>query len=191
MAELQKKVVQLDEENKRWMRLAGISEVTGLPNRVMLSRVLLPGAFRQALAQKTPIGCILLSPDGLREINGRFGRTKGDEVLKNFSNVLKELLRKGERLCHLDSVNFAVVVSQMSVRQLQKRAESIHKDLASRRFDLEGNALSFKINVGVATVEQPHGDSAKALQNGLLNRSIQALDVAKTQGNHIEVSPES
>ena len=191
MAELQQKVTKLDEENKRWMRLAGISEVTGLPNRVMFSRVLLPGAFKQALARKESIGCIFLSPDGLREVNGRFGRTKGDVVLKNFSNVLKELLRKGERLCHLDSVNFAVVVPRMSVRQLQKRAEIIHKDLTSRRFDLEGNALSFKINVGVAAVERPHGGSAKALQDGLLNRSIQALDIAKIQGNHIEVSPES
>ena len=64
MAELQQKVTKLDEENKRWMRLAGISEVTGLPNRVMFSRVLLPGAFKQALARKESIGCIFLSPDG-------------------------------------------------------------------------------------------------------------------------------
>ncbi len=188
LAALQQEIVQLGEENKRWMRLAGISDITGLPNRVMLARVLLPGAFKQAAAHKEPLGCILISPEGLREINGKYGRLNGDAILKKFSDCLKELIRKGERLCHLEGVNFAVVVPRALPHQLGKRAEVIHKELTSRRFDMEGGALSLEVSIGVAGMETPNSKSTKALQDSLYRRSVEALDVAKLQGNHIEVN---
>lgn len=187
--ELHQKIEQLDAENKRWMRLAGISDITGLPNRVMLSRILLPGALKQASARKEALGCILLSPQGLQEINGKYGRDAGDGIIRKFSDCLRALVRTGERLCHLDGVNFALLVPRMTTHQLEKRAESIHKDLTSRRFELGTSALSVKVSVGVANLPQPNGQSAKALQDDLYSRSIQALDRAKMQGNHIEISP--
>ena len=189
--ELQQKLDQLDEENKRWMRLAGISEVTGLPNRVMLSRVLLPGAFRQAIARKEAIGCILLSPEGLQEINGKYGRDRGDQVIRKFSECIQEQVRKGERLCHLEGVNFGLVVPRMTQHQLGRRAAALHKELTSRRFNLGPEALSIKVSVGVAAIEHPTDYNAKALQEALYSRSVQALDAAKLQGNHIQISTET
>lgn len=187
--ELHQKIEQLDAENKRWMRLAGISDITGLPNRVMLSRILLPGALKQASARKEALGCIVLSPQGLQEINSKYGRAAGDAIIRKFSDCLRALVRTGERLCHLDGVNFALLVPRMTTHQLEKRAEAIHKDLTSRRFELGASALSVKVSVGVANLLQPNGQSPKALQDDLYNRSIQALDRAKMQGNHIEAAP--
>lgn len=187
--ELEKRIEQLDAENKRWMKLAGFSEVTGLPNRIMLSRVFLPGALRQAAPKNEALGCIFIAPQGLEEINGKYGRQIGDDMLRKIADSLKELVRKGERLVHLDSVNFALVVHRMSNHQMGKRAEQIHKDLTSRRFELSGGgALSLKICMGVATLPQSSGKSAKALIDDLYNRTQKALDMAKIQGNHIQVA---
>ena len=80
MQALQQKIAQLDEDNKRWMRLAGMSELTGLPNRVMLSRVLLPGAVKKAASRRESLGCILISPEGLAEVNGKHGHEAGDLI---------------------------------------------------------------------------------------------------------------
>ena len=173
------------------MRLAGISAVTGLPNHVMLSRVLLPGAFRQASERKEPIGCILLAPKGLQEVNGKFGRAKGDAILKKFAACIQNLLRKGERLCHMDGVNFALLVPRMTAHQLERRAEAIHKDLCSRRFEVGTEALSLTVSIGVAALTQLNGNSNKMLVSDLLERSQNALDRAKIQGNCIEVAQET
>ncbi len=189
MKDLQQKIEQLDADNKRWMRLAGISEITGLPNRVMLSRVLLPGALKQALTRKEPFGCIFLSPLGLQDINSKYGRAQGDALIKKFADFLRNLVRTGERLCHLEGVSFALLVPRQTIHQLEKRAEAIHKDLTSRRFEMGAGALSLKVSIGVANLPPINGQSAKALQDDLYNRSLQALDKAKIQGDHIEVAP--
>jgi diguanylate cyclase (GGDEF)-like protein len=187
--ELEERIAQLDIENKRWMKLAGFSEITGLPNRVMLSRVFLPGAIRQAAPKNEPLGCIFLSPQGMEGINGKYGRTRGDDVLRKLAESLKELVRKGERLVHLDSVNFGLLVPRMTAHQLSKRAESIHKDLTSRRFDFgDGGALSVKISMGVATLPKASGKPAKTLLDDLYGRTQKALDEAKIEGNHIQIA---
>lgn len=182
---LQRKIEQLDQENRRWMRLAGMSELTGLPNRVMLNRVLLPGLFKTVAAKKQPLGCILVSPEGLTEINSKYGRESGDELIKDFTECLKALIRKSERLIHLESVNFALLSPNLAEHQLRKRADGLHKELTSRRFTLNGNALSIGVSIGFSTIQSYTG-TPKSLQEGLYKRSIQALDNAKTKGNQIE-----
>ena len=185
---LQDKIKQLGEENKRWMRLAGISEVTGLPNRVMVAKVLLPGALKEAAGRREPLGCILISPEGLAEINSKYGRAKGDILLNKFSECLKALLRRGERLSHLQGVDFALLVPTMPFHQLRRRAEALHKELTSRRFDLDGEVLSVRVSMGAAGFDAlSKGNSSQALQQALYSRSVQALDVAKVKGNCIEI----
>jgi diguanylate cyclase (GGDEF)-like protein len=185
---LKQKITQMDTENKRWMRLAGISEITGLPNKVMLSRVLLPGALKQAISHREPLGCILVSPEGMREINGKFGRSKGDILLKQISECLKGLLKRGERLANPDGANFLVIVPALNLRQLRKRAETLHKDLTSRRFDLDGAALSMEARAGVFGFESyDKGNNAKVLQEALYTGVVSALDTAKVSGTPVEV----
>ena len=182
---LEKKLAQLDEENRRWMRLAGMSKLTGLPNRVMLNRVLLPGLFKAVAAKKQPLGCILISPEGITGINGKYGRESGDILIKEFTEILKSLVRKGERLLHLESVNFALLSPNLAEHQLRKRADGIHKELTSRRYTLNGNALSIGVSIGFSAIQSYTG-TPKSLQEGLYKRSIQALDNAKNKGNQIE-----
>ena len=185
--ELHKKIAQLDEENKRWMRLAGISQLTGLPNHVMLSRVLLPGAVKQATSRRESLGCIMISPEGLPEINAKHGRDTGDFLIKKFCECLKVLVRKGERLSHTESVNFALIVPALQSHQLRKRAEALHKDLTSRRFDLSGATFSLRVSMGISRQEVAKGTAAKDLKDLLYIQALEALDRAKLQGNQIEV----
>jgi diguanylate cyclase (GGDEF)-like protein len=188
---LQDKISKMDEENKRWMRLAGISELTGLPNRVMVSRVLLPGAIKEAISRREPLGCILVSPEGMRDINGKHGREVGDLVLKKLSECLKGLLRRGERLAHLDGINFLVIVPTVPHHQLRKRAEALYKELTSRRFELGEAAISLNVCMGVAGLTGVgKKDPPKLLQETLYARAFKALDTAKVKGNQIEVNDE-
>ena len=149
--------------------------------------VLLPGALKQALAKQEPLGCILISPNGLSEINGKHGRPKGDLLIKKYSECLKGLLKHGERLSHLEGVIFALLVPTMPLHQLRKRAKILHKDLTSRRFDLNGEVFSLKVTIGVAGLDNLKGNSAKALQEALYTQAISALDTAKQKGSQIEV----
>ncbi|MEE2754158.1 MAG: GGDEF domain-containing protein [Candidatus Latescibacterota bacterium] len=175
----------MDKENKRWMRLAGMSELTGLPNRVMLGRVLLPSLFKTMAAKRQPLGCIIISPEGLTGINGKYGRESGDQLIKEFTGRLKSLARKEERLLHLESVNFALLSPNLAEHQLRKRADEIHKELSSTRFTINGDTLSIGVSIGFSVIQSYTG-TPKSLQEGLYKRSIQALDNAKAKGSKIE-----
>lgn len=182
---VQKKVEQLDKENRRWMRLASTSELTGLPNSLMLKRLLLPGLFKAVAAKRQPLGCILISPEGITEINGKYGRESGDKLIKEFTECLKTLVRKGERLIHLEGVNFAILSPNLAEHQARKRVDGIHKELTSRRFTVNGNALLIGVSMGFSLI-QSYTAPPKSLQEGLYKRSLQALDNAKIKGNQIE-----
>ena len=58
------------------------------------------------------------------------------------------------------------------------------------RFDINGNALSLPVSVGISGI-QTYVGTPKTLQEGLYQRSIQALDNAKLKGNQVEVIQES
>lgn len=188
ISELNRKIVQLQKETKQWMRLASISELTGLPNRVMISKVLLRRAIKQANSRQEPFfGCILISPDGIAEINGKYGRSKGDYLILKFSKSLKELLQDGEQLCHLESINFVLIIPQTNPEQLKNRAIFLHKTLTQRQFELDGDSFSLKICIGVSGLEIPNqGDFTKQIQESLYTCSFQAIDTAKLKGNQIE-----
>jgi diguanylate cyclase (GGDEF)-like protein len=172
------------------MRLAGISKLTGLPNCVMLNRVLLPGLFKSVAAKRQPLGCILVSPEGMTGINGKYGREFGDQLIKEFTDDLKSIVRKGERLLHLEGVNFALLSPNLTEHQMKKRAAGIHKELTSRRFTLDGNVLSIGVSIGFSAIQSYTG-TPKSLQEGLYKCSIQALDNAKSKGNQIEYIPQN
>ena len=74
IARLRTENQKLKNSNRRWMRIAGTDIHTGLPNKVFFSNVLLPKQISNANAEKQSIGCIMLAPDGLGEINEPYGR---------------------------------------------------------------------------------------------------------------------
>jgi GGDEF domain-containing protein len=63
------------------MRIAGTDDLTALPNKVFFSTALLPQAISQSNAEGHPLVCIMLAPDNLGDINKRFGRKGGDQIV--------------------------------------------------------------------------------------------------------------
>jgi hypothetical protein len=51
---LQRKIDQLDQENRRWMRLAGMSELTGLPTELCSTASFYPAFSRQSPQRNNP-----------------------------------------------------------------------------------------------------------------------------------------
>lgn len=77
IAQLQDRIKKLEEDNHRWMRLAGTNRLTGLPNSLMLYRIVLPTELRKYDTLEVNLACLLIAPDGLGEINQSNTRTGG------------------------------------------------------------------------------------------------------------------
>jgi len=63
IAQLQDRIKKLEEDNRRWMRLAGTNRLTNLPNSLMLYRIVLPTELRKYDGREVSLACLLIAPD--------------------------------------------------------------------------------------------------------------------------------
>ena len=72
--QLKARIQRLEEENRKWMRLAGVNHLTKLPNSLMLFQVVLPKELAKDKGAAFSLACILICPDKLGDINQNHGR---------------------------------------------------------------------------------------------------------------------
>ena len=127
--QLQERIQKLEEDNRRWMRLAGINSRTNLPNNLMLYRIFLPAELRKYDKRDVALACLLISPDGLGDINQDHGRAVGDQLIVEMANFLKQKVGTDEKLYHTDGANFALLMMGASEGRAKRKATEIKSDL--------------------------------------------------------------
>jgi diguanylate cyclase (GGDEF)-like protein len=189
---LQTKIDRLERENeklrishRRWMRNAGTDGLTGLPNKVFFSTALLPQIISSAIAEGRGFVCIMVAPDKLGDINQKYGREGGDQIVNGLFEYLKENVEADEKLVHIDGANFVVIVPKGDQAQAKRRTRQIRAQVVSRHFECGGEAVTLTLSMGV-TIQpaEPQGavTNVKEVSEDLLRRMGVALDQAKKQG---------
>ena len=184
LEQLQERVKHLEEENRKWMRLAGTSRVTELPNSLMLFQVVLPRELRQDSQEPIAFSSVLLCPDALGEVNQEHGRVIGDELLRQIARHLKENLEENEQLFHCDGANFALVIPHTPEGRARRRATVIKNQFKQHNFKAGGIEFR-KMTCSAGTSEVAGGvppaavaETLEQLYGELCNR----LYEAKSQG---------
>ena len=176
---------KLRASNRRWMRIAGTDDLTGLPNKMFFSTALLPQVVSAANAEGRSFVGIMVAPDKLGDINQKYGREGGDQIVKGLSEYLKENMEADEKLIHIDGANFVIVVPNGDQAQAKRRTRQIRARVVSRHFDCGGDVVSLTLSMGV-TIQQPEPlgseGNVKEIAEDLLKRMGIALDQAKKQG---------
>jgi diguanylate cyclase (GGDEF)-like protein len=112
-------VIGIKKEHKDVLNLATKDTLTGLENR---------RAFEDAVAKecsrakrfKSPLSLLYLDLDEFKLINDRFGHSFGDEVLREFAQVLMKVGRKGiDRSFRLGGDEFAMLLPNCTVFQAE------------------------------------------------------------------------
>jgi diguanylate cyclase (GGDEF)-like protein len=88
--------------------------LTGLPNRsLVLDRA--EQMLARARRSQVPVTALLLDIDGFKQINNRFGRQTGDEVLRQVGARLDTLLRDGDTVGRLGGDEFVMLVDAVGL----------------------------------------------------------------------------
>ena len=152
--ELQERIKRLEDENRRWMRLAGTNRLTDLPNSLMFYKVVLPGELRKYDKMSVSLACLLIAPDKLGDVNQELGRAIGDQLIQEVANFLKERIEEEERLFHLDGANFAILMMGAAEGRAKRKATGIR--LEFQEATLEAGEKEFPdltCSIGLAMVE--------------------------------------
>lgn len=179
---LKTRLVELEEDNKRWRQLIGKDPLTGLPNKVSLFRINLPKLLK-TFSQAGPITCIAIGLDQLAKINSDHGWLMGDRMLKASAKGLTRLLQEGEELYRIDGANFAVA-AKMDGNAARQRVVQMRRGLGGANVQVEKTSMPLAASLGVVTVEQKITKSDSEVANAVFQAMIAALYKAKDKGGN-------
>ena len=121
---------------------------------------------------------VMIDIDHFKQVNDTFGHNAGDQVLRQFSEILRNSLRKSDHLGRLGGEEFAALLLESDGARALGVADLLRRQIAGSPMRLaDGTELRITASFGVAAARS--GDETVA---GLLGRADNALYAAKRGG---------
>jgi diguanylate cyclase (GGDEF)-like protein len=125
-------------------------ELTGLFNRRHFE-LSLSTALDEAQPRSEPTSVVYFDIDAFKGVNDTFGHAAGDQVLREFADVLREHSRRGDVACRTGGEEFCLVLPQTSPQEAKQVADRV---VAAVRAAQLGPRGDLTVSAGVAT--SPH-----------------------------------
>jgi diguanylate cyclase (GGDEF)-like protein len=144
-------------------RLALLDSLTGLPNRRLLADRMRRG-IAQAQAEGSRVGLVLLDIDRFKDINDTLGHDRGDELLEQVADRMRDALRDEDIVARLGGDEFAVLLPDVrTVANAERLARRI-RSLFVTPFRLGGMELHVEPSVGVACLPDHASDASSLMR---------------------------
>ncbi|HEX2548471.1 MAG TPA: EAL domain-containing protein [Gammaproteobacteria bacterium] len=191
--ELQKTNIQLEQEiaerksvekdllihKEHLARLAHYDELTGLPNRVFFSEILNKTIIHSRENHKR-FALFFIDLDRFKKINDALGHPTGDLVLKEFAEVFKNTLRKGDILARLGGDEFVILLNEVSdTKIIATVAENIFKACA-KPIKIRSHEFFITASIGICI----YPNDGASLED-LLKNADMAMYKAKRAGGGV------
>jgi diguanylate cyclase (GGDEF)-like protein len=155
-------------------------ELTGLPNRTLLTRrttEALAGVARSG----GMAGFLLLDLDRFKEVNDTLGHPVGDGLLRIVAHRLTHSVRPGDIVARLGGDEFAVLLPSVKAMTVAREVASRLRAALAEPIRLEGMSFEIEASVGIALYPR----DATAV-DGLMQRADVAMYLAKERHSGVE-----
>jgi diguanylate cyclase (GGDEF)-like protein len=122
-------------------------ELTGLFNRRHFEHGL-SGALLEEQERGGPTSLVYFDLDGFKSINDSFGHEAGDQVLREFAEVLQTQIRHGDIACRTGGEEFCVVLPQTTLADAEQLAWRVVSAVRAAHL---GPCEDLTVSAGVAT----------------------------------------
>ena len=110
----------------------------------------------------SPCSLAYMDLDHFKRINGLFGHTSGDEILKQVANRLRKILTGSQTLGRIGSDEFIVIFANMDANAAHKTAVRIIQDLNGTTYMVGHRSFSVRSVIGVVEIDRDM-DAATAI----------------------------
>ncbi len=136
--------------------------------------------FSRSVRTNTPIGVLMLDLDLFKKVNDTYGHIVGDKVLINFSEIVKENLRKEDTLVRYGGEEFLVVLPNATLKGIKTAAEKIRRLVEDSVVRYKNQEL--KITVSIGGVSFPN-DEIESVEE-IIKKADENLYIAKEAGRN-------
>lgn len=169
------KLRKLEAANETISRLARTDELTGLHNRRSFNEIF-SLALSAARRHGHPLSLISIDLDHFKAVNDNFGHSVGDLVLKEFADLLQEMVRDEDVAVRWGGEEFLILLSHTACEAASALAERIRRSFEQNPGI--ASPLAMTASFGVAQLQD--GDH----EDALIRRVDDALYRAKYEGRN-------
>jgi len=154
-----------------------VDELTGLPNRRYVERVL-----ERRLAELDrygrEFGVLFVDIDHFKDVNDTYGHESGDRVLKMVGSTLVRTARLFDVVGRWGGEEFVDVVSAVTPDGLASAAQRVRRLISKSWLTCDGARVSVNVSIGATMARK--GDTAESL----VNRSDRLMYLSKREGRN-------
>jgi len=173
--------IAIVNERDKLKRLSTTDSLTGLANRSVAVGTIAAELSRN-VRYRHPFSILMIDLDDFKKVNDLYGHGEGDEVLRNFAEVLRKSLRSADVSARWGGEEFLVILPETEHERALSTAQKLCDITAS-------SALSLKVRVTVSLgCAQARDDDTI---DSLTIRADDALYEAKKRGKNRAVGSEA
>lgn len=179
VSDLSKTNQELANQKEHYRALSSNDALTGIKNRHGIH--LGYEAIKDTLGTHTKISLILIDIDHFKRINDRRGHQMGDEILSQFSDLLRRNTRENDIVGRWGGEEFIVVCSHTNLNQAELLSEKVRTVVSNSAF---GDHKPIMITISCGVTEITTGESF----DEALARADKCLYAAKHAGRNCTVA---
>ncbi|MCX6072780.1 MAG: sensor domain-containing diguanylate cyclase [Campylobacterales bacterium] len=161
--------------------------LTGLLTRRLFEKII-STQIEIAKATETQCSIMMCDLDYFKKINDTYGHLAGDQVIQNFSEILRTVLRKSDFMFRFGGEEFIIILPSTSQTNARKIAQKICDYTATQEVLFETTPLHYTVSIGVIAINT---DSTNCILKETISRYVAEVDaklyLAKKNGrNRVE-----
>jgi len=114
--------------------LASFDELTGIMNRRCFNKIFEMEIEKIKRGDET-LSIVMIDLDDFKAINDTYGHNFGDKVLKHFSHILMQCVRKSDVIARMSGDEFVILFRNCAIEMAKERMEDITAEILSRKID--------------------------------------------------------
>lgn len=141
--------------------------------------------IERAQRQRLPVSIVMIDIDHFKAINDQHGHTLGDSVIRALASLLRQRLRRIDRIGRYGGEEFAAVLPNCGAADAQLIFDQIREAFASLQFRAPEGSFQSSFSAGISACEAPNWQAT-----GLLEQADKHLYLAKRKGRNQVVARE-
>ena len=176
--EVSERIHELELSNKQLNTLAATDPLTQIRNRRSFFDIA-EKYYSIAIRTKEALSLMMIDLDHFKSVNDKYGHASGDEVLKEFTRIVKYQLRESDLFARYGGEEFVIVLANTGIEGAENLAEKIRSAVEANILMTEKNEIQITVSIGVSELSKKD-----ASLEDILSRADKALYFAKENGRN-------
>ncbi|WNO09428.1 diguanylate cyclase [Teredinibacter sp. KSP-S5-2] len=173
--------LQLQSANEQLHHMSRTDGLTGLLNRKTWEQEL-DHQYKRFQRHQHTTSMLMFDIDHFKRINDTYGHPAGDEVIRQTSAVVRDIIRDIDIAGRYGGEEFAVLLEDTNAQGAKVVAERIRKQMENNVIYYENHVINYTISIGIAELTPQMGD-----KSSWLDSADKALYQAKRSGRNNSV----